>query len=471
MHMSLTHASPRSHDGSAVDAPYRKRALKPSYFSRDHFSSSISVQTDPRKLQTRVVVRILQGKDLLASDLLTGTSDPVCFVSVADSSGAAPTSIDDPRVQSTAACKHTVNPNWDAELTFPLKADSVEDIMAGSVLITVLDQDDEDGSVHYDALGEVSIPLETIITQGSMKPHTQSIMLNATWWPISKSSSMRRCSGSLKVSLSLVLGPDCPLLGALPEDNCDTTEAAAAFADVFTAVRRVTAATSQSLSASSRSVSPLRGRGAQRSSSSPRQRYSSLDSTRSASPRRRQFSRTRPQSAPPIALSHRAHPLSSTTTTASRSGKLRSPRMSAMAHRTFAGSPTSDRLLHLKAAFEVEETVAADNSDSLDSIDELSVKDGSKRALPPLALASNNSASSNSKKTSKRVLDDDQYGELAMELPVLSDRDAMVSAASSRPVTAPMLSSSTKAAIKNSSAKLSRMAANATREVSHTVSS
>jgi C2 domain len=433
----------------------------------------MSVQTDPRKLQTRVVVRILQGTDLLASDLLTGTSDPVCFVSVADNSEAAPNSIDDPRVQSTTACKHTVNPSWDAELTFPLKADSVDDIMAASVLITVLDQDDEDGSVHYDALGEVSIPLDTIITQGSMKPHTQSIMLNARWWPITKSSSMRRCSGNLKVSLSLILGPDCPLLGVLPGDNYDTAEAAAVFADVFAGVRPVTAATSQSLSASSRSVSPLRGRGTQRSSSSPRQRYSSLNSTRSASPRRQQFSRTRPQSAPPIVLSHRAHPLSSTTTSTtagSRSGKLRSPQISAMAHRTFAGSPTTEGLLHLKTAFVAEEVSAVDNSsDSHDSINELA-KHGSKRALPPLTLANNNANSSSSKKTSKRVLDDDQYGELAMELPIFSDRDASVSA-TSRPVTAPMLSSSTKATVKNSSAKLSRMAANATREVSHAINS
>eukprot|EP00953_Heterococcus_sp_UTEX-ZZ885_P031059 16343-Heterococcus_DN1.PRE.4 len=307
-----------------------------------------------------------------------------------------------------------------------------------------------------------------------MKPHTQSIMLNARWWPITKSSSMRRCSGNLKVSLSLILGPDCPLLGVLPGDNYDTAEAAAAFADVFTGVRRVTAATSHSLSASSRSVSPLRGRGTQRSSSSPRQRYSSLNSTRSASPRRQQFSRTRPQSAPPIVLSHRAHPLSSTTTSTtagSRSGKLRSPQMSAMAHRTFAGSPTTEGLLNLKTAFEAEEVAVDNSSDSHDSIDELSAKSGSKRALPSLALASNNANSSSSKKTSKRTLDDDQYGELAMELPILSYTDASVSAASSRPVTAPMLSSSTKATVKNSSAKLSRMAANATREVSHTISS
>eukprot|EP00953_Heterococcus_sp_UTEX-ZZ885_P031063 16344-Heterococcus_DN1.PRE.4 len=306
-----------------------------------------------------------------------------------------------------------------------------------------------------------------------MKPHTQSIMLNARWWPITKSSSMRRCSGNLKVSLSLILGPDCPLLGVLPGDNYDTAEAAAAFADVFTGVRRVAAATSHSLSASSRSVSPQRGRGTQRSSSSPRQRYSSLNSTRSASPRRQQFSRTRPQSAPPIVLSHRAHPLSLTTTSTtagSRSGKLRSPQMSAMAHRTFAGSPTAERMLHLKTAFEAEEVAADNSSDSHDSIDEVSAKSGSKRALPPLALANNNANSSSSKKTSKRTLDDDQYGELAMELPVLSDRDASVSA-TSRPVTAPMLTSSTKATVKNSSAKLSRMAANATREVSHTISS
>ena len=29
---------------------------------------------------TRLVVRVLDGKDLLASDIMTGKSDPICFV-------------------------------------------------------------------------------------------------------------------------------------------------------------------------------------------------------------------------------------------------------------------------------------------------------------------------------------------------------------------------------------------------------
>lgn len=36
--------------------------------------------TDPMLKRTRVAVKVMEGKDLLVSDLPTGTSDPVAFV-------------------------------------------------------------------------------------------------------------------------------------------------------------------------------------------------------------------------------------------------------------------------------------------------------------------------------------------------------------------------------------------------------
>lgn len=41
--------------------------------------------TDPMAKRTRVAVKVLEGNDLLVSDLLTGTSDPMAFLWVGSS--------------------------------------------------------------------------------------------------------------------------------------------------------------------------------------------------------------------------------------------------------------------------------------------------------------------------------------------------------------------------------------------------
>ena len=60
----------------------RKTLLKSTPVSRDHFSSGRSKSPAAAAVQalTRCVVRVIEGKQLLASDALTGKSDPVCFL-------------------------------------------------------------------------------------------------------------------------------------------------------------------------------------------------------------------------------------------------------------------------------------------------------------------------------------------------------------------------------------------------------
>lgn len=64
---------------SPPKSSHRKTGLKKTYFSRTHFSSPFVPREKGSEDMTRLVVRILDGKDLLASDVQTGKSDPLCF--------------------------------------------------------------------------------------------------------------------------------------------------------------------------------------------------------------------------------------------------------------------------------------------------------------------------------------------------------------------------------------------------------
>ncbi|CAM9446255.1 unnamed protein product, partial [Discosporangium mesarthrocarpum] len=206
-------------DHNSPGTTSRKRALKPTFFSKDHFSSSLADNDDPMRKRTRVVVKLLEGKNLLVSDLLTGTSDPVCFVWV-DSHNDDDMAIErDGRIQATEVCKHTVDPVWDTEFIFPLSVKSVEDIMAGQVNIAIRDKDDEDGTTHYDELGKVLVPLEVVLTEGRPMAHTQLVQLPARWYAVQKWRGMRKVTGALKIAVGLFIGEDTGLLGVAEGDE------------------------------------------------------------------------------------------------------------------------------------------------------------------------------------------------------------------------------------------------------------
>lgn len=54
---------------------------------------------DPLLKRTRVTVKVLEGKNLLVSDLLTGTSDPITFLWVSSTEGGYVDLKHDRRVQ------------------------------------------------------------------------------------------------------------------------------------------------------------------------------------------------------------------------------------------------------------------------------------------------------------------------------------------------------------------------------------
>ncbi|CAM9858287.1 unnamed protein product, partial [Ectocarpus sp. 13 AM-2016] len=194
-----------------------KSALAPSYFSHNHFSSPLAGTDDPLLKRTRVTVKVLEGKNLLVSDLLTGTSDPVTFLWVGSTERGCVDLKHDRRVQSTEVRKHTVDPVWDAEFVFPLEVQSVEDVLSGRINILVRDHDDADGDLHYIDLGRVEVPLETVLTEGNIMAHTQLVQLPARWYPLQRCRGMKKSRGALKLAVGFFVGSDCVLLR--DEDN------------------------------------------------------------------------------------------------------------------------------------------------------------------------------------------------------------------------------------------------------------
>ncbi|CAM9948679.1 unnamed protein product [Scytosiphon promiscuus] len=213
---------------AADEGSGHKTALTRTYFSRNHFSSPLADTIDPMMKRTRVVVKILEGKNLLVSDLLTGTSDPMVLLWVGSGDEGDIDLKQDRRVQSTEVCKHTVDPVWDAEFVFPLTIESIQDVMSGRVNLLVRDRDDADGDIHYVDLGEASISLSTVVTDGNIMAHTQLIQLPARWYSLQPCRRMNKCRGALKIAISFFVGPDSDLLRDEDGDSLGKGESSAA---------------------------------------------------------------------------------------------------------------------------------------------------------------------------------------------------------------------------------------------------
>lgn len=154
----------------------RKTGLQPGpRVSRDHFSNN----TAPKSvLNTRLVVRIIDGASLLASDLDTGKSDPVCFAWCGPSDELP--SVDDmtredyKRVLSTSVRPGTTDPIWNEELVFPIDAatTSLSDLLAFQCFVYVADLDEDAPpdlsrvAVSYDPLGQLLVPFSDVIDKG-----------------------------------------------------------------------------------------------------------------------------------------------------------------------------------------------------------------------------------------------------------------------------------------------------------------
>ena len=170
--------------------------------SKDHFSHNAARELKDYP-NSRLVVRILDGSRLLASDLETGKSDPVCFVWYGPQDEMPSTESmvreDQNRILKTSVCPTTVDPIWDEELAFPIDMSTIKlaDLINFWCFIFVADYDEstdpstETVSVSYDALGQIRIPFKEIIENGKVV-NGNSLALGMRKYVLERAPAMRR---------------------------------------------------------------------------------------------------------------------------------------------------------------------------------------------------------------------------------------------------------------------------------------
>ncbi len=187
-----------------VAATKVKTGLKHRDVAKDHFSSGKS-QNVPNF--SRLVITFIEGKSLLASDVETGKSDPVCFVwcGPADETPDLNTTDDENSgILKTKVCPTTTDPIWNEDVVFPLDFNDINVLSSLKCLIYVRDEDiSENNEYSYDELGMLEIFFKDIISKG--KSLKTGIVLSAAWYTLKKSPGMRKVDGKIKLTINLVI--------------------------------------------------------------------------------------------------------------------------------------------------------------------------------------------------------------------------------------------------------------------------
>lgn len=198
----------------------RKTGLKAAPpVSKDHFSNNTIKRNFPH---SSLVVRILDGTQLLASDLETGKSDPVCFVWVGpldEHPKIEQMTHPQPRILQTSVAPTTTDPIWNEELIFPIDMSTIQlaDLINFTLFVYVADYDEttdpatQEISTSYDSLGQVNVHFADIIDKGKVI-NGNSISLGMTKYTLEKCSDMKRIDGSIKFSVALIFGDDAASL-------------------------------------------------------------------------------------------------------------------------------------------------------------------------------------------------------------------------------------------------------------------
>lgn len=181
-----------------------KTGLKSPKVSKDHFSNTKKI--DPPF--SRIVIRFLDGKQLLASDVVSGKSDPVGFA-WCGYRGAEPQRhewneflSENSGILTTKTCKTTVDPIWNEDLTFPIDLTDLDGLAEFRCLIHVRDEDENTPNVFtYEDLGMVEISLKDIIARG--KVIKNSIVDSSKKYDLQKTLDMRRVDGSIRLTISI----------------------------------------------------------------------------------------------------------------------------------------------------------------------------------------------------------------------------------------------------------------------------
>lgn len=193
----------------------KKTGLNVTSVSKDHWSSRGGM---PKVEGTRLVVTILNGKGLLASDVLTGKSDPICFLwcGLPIVSSAPKSTVDEFMevtdedecakigILRTKVCPTTLEPVWNEDIVFPLAVDDTYSLAQLRCLIYVRDEDiDDDEMLSYDELGMCEISVKDILMYG--KPLRTSIAYISKQLDLKSSPKMKKSAeGYIKVTCTLI---------------------------------------------------------------------------------------------------------------------------------------------------------------------------------------------------------------------------------------------------------------------------
>lgn len=204
---------------SAQPQRKKKSGLQVSNVSKDHWSVGGHVA---KAEGTRLVVTILHGKGLLASDIYTGKSDPICFLSCGPSHtlSSKDNATDDYMATTdedecanigifrTKVCATTLEPIWNEDIIFPLTVGDTFSLSQLRCIIYVRDEDinEVDGdekSISYDELGMCEISLKDILING--KARKQSIVDVSRQLDLRSSPKMKKkAEGYIKVTCTLI---------------------------------------------------------------------------------------------------------------------------------------------------------------------------------------------------------------------------------------------------------------------------
>lgn len=193
----------------------KKTGLTVTSISKDHWS----IGGQKCKVEgTKLVVTILHGKGLLASDIYNGKSDPVCFLwcgltsdfKSVDNLMAITSQVECNKVgiKRTKVCPTTLEPIWNEDIVFPLVINNVELFSQMRCIIYIRDEDINtedciDEEFSFDELGMCEISMSDIIMNG--KVGKQSIVFASKQLDLKSSPKMKKnAEGYVKVTCSLI---------------------------------------------------------------------------------------------------------------------------------------------------------------------------------------------------------------------------------------------------------------------------
>ncbi len=158
----------------------------------------------PELSYSRVVIHILEGKNLLASDIETGKSDPQCFCWVGPIDEQPDWSPDNPKVFRSKVCNTTIDPFFNEDVIVPVDISDANKLLNMRCIVSLKDEDLNTGeATTYDDMGMVEIPLISILKFGKLIKN--AIVLPARVYTLQKSPGMRKVDGTIKLTFSLII--------------------------------------------------------------------------------------------------------------------------------------------------------------------------------------------------------------------------------------------------------------------------